>query len=277
MPFVPPRGPPIRKRVSRLTAGHMNGDEGSGRHSRHPPRPGGAGVGFPCALREDRVPIARSIRWPASLATHDPWVTRPRGFRLVAHTCTHAHPLLSPTPSPSIGSGLPSGARFADHAPGLASVCSVNWPISSGWPRFARCGGSLQLSSGLQMRFSSYEASPGINSYHRLLFSSPNTMKDRKKAPPFHECELKLLMRLYCDSYEEYHGRGRERECLSATAARFSAPVASLQPENAVRRTRSICYSTSPEKSRTSASISARRNRSRNDFELTAKGFASTK
>lgn len=35
-------------------------------------------------------------------------------------------------------------------------------------------------------------------------------MKDRKKAPPFHECELKLLMRLYCDSYEEYHGRGRE-------------------------------------------------------------------
>ncbi|KAK6043437.1 hypothetical protein COOONC_19060 [Cooperia oncophora] len=35
-------------------------------------------------------------------------------------------------------------------------------------------------------------------------------MKDRKKAPPFHESELKLLMRLYCDSYEEYHGRGRE-------------------------------------------------------------------
>ncbi|VDL73924.1 unnamed protein product [Nippostrongylus brasiliensis] len=35
-------------------------------------------------------------------------------------------------------------------------------------------------------------------------------MKDRKKAPPFHECELKLLMRLYCESYEEYHGRGKD-------------------------------------------------------------------
>ncbi|KAK6741312.1 hypothetical protein RB195_009268 [Necator americanus] len=34
-------------------------------------------------------------------------------------------------------------------------------------------------------------------------------MKDRKKAPPFHECELRLLMKLYCDSYEEYHGRGK--------------------------------------------------------------------
>ncbi|CAJ0598785.1 unnamed protein product [Cylicocyclus nassatus] len=37
-------------------------------------------------------------------------------------------------------------------------------------------------------------------------------MKDRKKAPPFHECELKLLMKLYCDSYEEYHGRGKTSE-----------------------------------------------------------------
>ncbi|RCN29732.1 hypothetical protein ANCCAN_24505 [Ancylostoma caninum] len=37
-------------------------------------------------------------------------------------------------------------------------------------------------------------------------------MKDRKKAPPFHECELRLLMKLYCDSYEEYHGRGKHGE-----------------------------------------------------------------
>ncbi|XGW17739.1 hypothetical protein V3C99_002381 [Haemonchus contortus] len=40
--------------------------------------------------------------------------------------------------------------------------------------------------------------------------ANSSNMKDRKKAPPFHESELKLLMRLYCDSYEEYHGRGRD-------------------------------------------------------------------
>ncbi|KJH42650.1 hypothetical protein DICVIV_11355 [Dictyocaulus viviparus] len=42
------------------------------------------------------------------------------------------------------------------------------------------------------------------------LLTNGSAMKDRKKAPPFHELELKLLMRLYCDSYEEYHGRGKE-------------------------------------------------------------------
>ncbi|KAK6010548.1 hypothetical protein OSTOST_24423, partial [Ostertagia ostertagi] len=51
---------------------------------------------------------------------------------------------------------------------------------------------------------------PTIRPPMYLDYPDSSNMRDRKKAPPFHESELKLLMQLYCDSYEEYHGRGRE-------------------------------------------------------------------
>ncbi|KAJ1358383.1 hypothetical protein KIN20_016796 [Parelaphostrongylus tenuis] len=61
---------------------------------------------------------------------------------------------------------------------------------------------------------------------HRERSKRSSAMKDRKKAPPFHELELKLLMRLYCDSYEEYHGRGKEDK--KNLLRRFAREVSNL-------------------------------------------------
>lgn len=99
-------------------------------------------------------------------------------------------------------------------------------------------------------------------------------MKDRKKAPPFHECELRLLMKLYCDSYEEYHGRGKHNECKAHHNFRHLLNTlekdSSFQQEDVGQMTRKACWGDLQGKCLIWDSTSAPKSKLRSDFELTA-------